>query len=96
MNAAAHLARPIQARRLEAALGNLGLAYFHLGDFEKALSNFQQAEKEAKEIGTTARRSTGCGMPVRHYMLGDLQEAKIVSTKRLKLRQIDNLRKLRI
>src|SRR5579859_584338 len=51
-NAAAHLAQPFQARAiLEAASGNLGLTYYHLGDFEKALSNFQQAESEAKEIG---------------------------------------------
>ena len=50
LNAAAHRARPIQARAImEAASGNLGLTYYRVGDFEKALSNFEQAEKEAKE-----------------------------------------------
>jgi len=54
LNAAAHRARPIEARAImEATSGNLGASpYYHLGDFEKALSNFQQAEAEAKEIGT--------------------------------------------
>ena len=78
LSGAADSARPIQARViLEAALGNLGLAYFHLGDFEKALSNFQQAEKEAKEIGTASLQVDWL-MDACHsyYMLGNLQEAK--------------------
>jgi tetratricopeptide (TPR) repeat protein len=49
LKSAADFAKPIQARTvIEAAHGNLGVVYFHLGDYEKALSNFLQAEQEAK------------------------------------------------
>jgi CHAT domain-containing protein len=87
LNAAAHRAQAIQARLvIEAAAGNLGLAYFHLGDFEKALSNFQQAEKEAEDIGTTTMQvdwlMDACQS---HYMLGDLDEAKVCFDRSLKL-----------
>jgi CHAT domain-containing protein len=87
LNAAAHRAQPIQAKLIiEAASGNLGLAYFHLGDFEKSLSNFQQAEKEAEDIGTTTMQvdwlMDACQS---HYMLGDLQEAKMCFDRSLKL-----------
>jgi CHAT domain-containing protein len=87
LNAAAHLAQPIQARLIiEAASGNLGLAYFHLGDFEKALSNFRQAEKEAEDMGTTSMQvdwlMDACES---HYMLGNLQEAKSCFDKSLKV-----------
>jgi CHAT domain-containing protein/tetratricopeptide (TPR) repeat protein len=78
LNAAAHRAQPIQARAImEAASGNLGLAYYHLRDFEKALFNFQQAEKEAKELGTGSLQVDWL-MDACHanYMLGNLQEAK--------------------
>ncbi len=78
LNEAADFARPIQARPvIEAALGNLGLAYFDLGDFEKALSNFQQAEQAAKEIGTTSAQVDWLwGAGSSYYKLGNLEEAK--------------------
>src|SRR5260370_12735670 len=87
LNAAANLARPIQARAiLEVASGNLGLAYFHLGDFEKALYNFQQAENQAKEIGTSSLQVDwlldACDS---HYMLGNLQEAQSCFEQSLKI-----------
>jgi CHAT domain-containing protein/predicted negative regulator of RcsB-dependent stress response len=87
LDAAAHLARPIQARLIiEAASGNLGLAYFHLGDFEKALSSFRQAEKEAEDMGTTSMQvdwlMDACES---HYMLGNLQEAKACFDQSLKV-----------
>jgi CHAT domain-containing protein/tetratricopeptide (TPR) repeat protein len=87
LNAAANLARPIQARAIiEVASGNLGLAYFHLGDFEKALYNFQQAENQAKEIGTSSLQvdwlMDACDS---RYMLGDLQEAKTCFEQSLKI-----------
>jgi CHAT domain-containing protein len=87
LNAAAHLAQPIQARLIiEAASGNLGLTYYHLGDFEKALSNFQQAESEAKEIGT-AGLGVDWLMDACHsnYMLGRLPEAKECFDQALKI-----------
>jgi CHAT domain-containing protein len=87
LNAAAHLARPIQARPvLEVASGNLGLAYFHLGDFEKALDSFQQAENEAEEIGTSSLQVDwlldACHS---NYMLGRLPEAKECFDQALKI-----------
>ena len=71
---------------MEAASGNLGLTYYHLGDFEKALSNFQQAEKEAKEIGTASLQVDWL-MDACHsnYMLGNLQEAKGCFDQALKI-----------
>ncbi len=87
LNAAAHRAWPIQARAItEAASGNLGLTYFHLGDFEKALSNFQQAEREAREIGTASLQVDWL-MDACHanYMLGNLQEAKGCFDQSLKI-----------
>ena len=54
---AADLARPIQAQPvIQAAVGNMDVAYSALGDFEKALSNFQQAEQVARQVGTTSAR----------------------------------------
>ncbi len=87
LNAAAHRARPIQARTIsEAASGNLGLTYYHLGDFEKALSNFQQAETEAKEIGPGSMQVDWL-MDACHanYMLENLQEAKQCFDQSLKI-----------
>jgi CHAT domain-containing protein/Flp pilus assembly protein TadD len=68
----------IQARAiLEVAAGDLGLAYFHLGDFEKALVNFQEAEKEARETGTTSLRVDWLMDAGSSYVkLDKLQEAK--------------------
>jgi CHAT domain-containing protein len=87
LNAAAHLAGPIQARPvLEVASGNLGLAYFHLGDFEKALDSFQQAENEAEKIGTSSLQVDwlldACNS---YYMLGNLQESKSCFERSLKI-----------
>jgi CHAT domain-containing protein len=87
LNAAAHRARAIQARVLmEAASGNLGLTYYHLGDFEKALFNFQEAEADAKEIGTAGLQVNWL-MDACHsnYMLGNLPEAKSCFHQSLKI-----------
>jgi tetratricopeptide (TPR) repeat protein len=54
LNGAANFAKTFQSRPIpKVALGNLGVAYFHLGDFEKALDNFNQASEEARKTGTT-------------------------------------------
>lgn len=38
---------------LQAALGNAGWAYYKLGDYERALASFRQAEAQAKALGVT-------------------------------------------
>jgi len=54
---AANFARSVQARRpLQYALGNAGWAYLNLGDFENALTNFQAAEQQARELAITRTR----------------------------------------
>jgi CHAT domain-containing protein len=54
---AANFAKSIQARRQsQIALGNLGWAYYDLGDFDNALVNFQAAEQQANEIGMVSSR----------------------------------------
>ncbi|MGO9947932.1 MAG: CHAT domain-containing protein [Steroidobacteraceae bacterium] len=75
---AANLSRSILARRqMQLALGNAGWAYFDLGDFENALSNFQAAEQEAKEIGMTGFRVLWLqDAGLANYKLGNLQEAR--------------------
>jgi CHAT domain-containing protein len=86
LHGAADFARPVKALQvMEAASGNLGVAYFHLGDFEKSLSNFQQAGQEAKEIGTTSAQvdwlwDAGSS----YYKLGNLPEAKSCYEQALK------------
>jgi len=54
---AADFTRSIQARRqLEVALGNMGWAYQNLGDFDRALANFEDAARQAQELGMTSHR----------------------------------------
>ena len=61
---------------MQAALGNMGTAYFHLGDFEKALSNFQQAEQVATQIGATSAQVDWLwGAGSAYYKLGNLEAA---------------------
>ncbi len=64
LNESAESARPIQARPLmQLSLENMAVAYFYLGDFDKALSNFQQAEQVATQIGApiaAGRLAMGC------------------------------------
>ena len=75
---AVEVARPIQARRpLEMALGNAGWAYQNLGDFDRALANFQDAERQAHEIGMTAHRVAWLqNAGLAEYRLGNLEEAR--------------------
>ena len=64
-------------RQLQMAVGNLGWAYYSLGDFERALAYFQQAEVQAREIGLTHYRVLwlqDSGLAA--YRLGQLQLAR--------------------
>jgi CHAT domain-containing protein/tetratricopeptide (TPR) repeat protein len=75
---AASFSRSIQAnRQIQFALGNAGWAYENLGDFENALSNFQAAEQQAKEIGMISLRVLwlqDAGLV--EYKLGNFEEAR--------------------
>ena len=60
-------------------MGNSGSAYYHLGDFEKALANFRHAEQQSREIGTTSAQIDWLWDEGAAYSrLGDLQQAKTV------------------
>ncbi len=78
-----------RGRFIEAALGNLGAAYFHLGDFEKALSSFQQAQQESREIGTTSAQVDWLWDAGSAYSnLGNLQRARECYKQSLKAAKI--------
>ncbi|MGC1458273.1 MAG: CHAT domain-containing protein [Steroidobacteraceae bacterium] len=74
----ADFARSVQARRqLQLATGNMGWAYTNLGDFERALAQFQQAEQLAHQIGMTRNRALWLqDAGLAEYKLGDLDEAR--------------------
>ena len=70
--------RSVQARRqLQASIGNMGWAYQNLGDFERALANFQEAERLARELGATSNQIVwleDAGLAA--FRLGQLQQAR--------------------
>ncbi len=81
--------RPI----LQQAHGNLGVAYFYLGDFEKALDTFRQAAEEARETGTTYSRVKWLwGTASSEYELGRFDEAKLYYEETLKAATAINAR----
>ncbi len=75
---AADIAQAAQMRRqLQLASGNMGWAYANLGDFERALAQFEQAEQLARELGLTRNRARwlqDAGLV--EYRLGDLNAAR--------------------
>lgn len=75
---AADVAQSVQARReLQLAWGNMGWAYYNLGDFERALANFQQAEQLAREVGMIPAQVAWLqDAGLAHYKLGALEEAR--------------------
>lgn len=75
---AADFAQSVQARRpLQLAWGNMGWAYYQLGDFERALANFRQAEQMASEVGMTLAQVAWLqDAGLAHYKLGSLREAR--------------------
>jgi len=94
LNGATEFAKTIQSRQLlQVALGNLGVAYFHLGDFEKALDNFELAEKEARETGATfyqVKWLWNAGSS--NYELGRLDDAKLDYEQSLRVATAINAR----
>jgi CHAT domain-containing protein len=78
LNQAADSARTIQAQVIiQICLENMGRAYFDLGDFEKALSSFRQAEQVATQIGAASAQQVDSlwGAGSAYYQLGDLEAA---------------------
>jgi CHAT domain-containing protein len=75
---AAALAGSMQARtQIRLALGNMGWAYYNLGDFENALSNFQAAERVATELGMVGSRVLWLqDAGLAEYKLGNLEDAR--------------------
>jgi CHAT domain-containing protein len=75
---AVDFARSIQAgRQLHLALGNMGWAYYDLGDFDRALAHFLDAERQAKAIGATHHRVLWLqDAGLAEYKLGNLEEAR--------------------
>ena len=75
---AVEFTRSVQARRqLQAAIGNMGWAYQNLGDFERALANFQEAEREARELGATSSQMLWLeDAGLAEFRLGQLQKAR--------------------
>ena len=51
----------VQARRFSASLANLGLCYYRIGDFEKALSHLQKATEQQQQIGAMAGLQSSLG-----------------------------------
>jgi tetratricopeptide (TPR) repeat protein len=87
------IANEIDAKYLsEGALGNLGLAYFELGDIEKAMELFTVAEKRAVERGDIARELRWLeDIGSMYQMNGDEAHAATIFHQTLALaRQIDS------
>ena len=84
---AANFAVSVQAgRQIPMALGNLGWAYESLGDSESALSNFQAAERYAKDAGMTNLQVfwlEDAGLA--EYRLGNLAQAEKYDEAALRL-----------
>ena len=74
---AVRTAFPDDSRRGEAAaLGNLGLAYFSLGDYERAIDFQQQALEIALQIGDRHGEAASLGnLGNAYYSLGDYERA---------------------
>lgn len=84
---AADFAQSVQARRqLQMAVGNAGWAYEGLGDFDRALSDFLEAERRAAEIGATRDRVRWLqNAGVASYRLGNISAARSYDERALGL-----------
>lgn len=80
-------ARLIHANlQIERAVGNVGWAYYNLGEFELALSNFRAADRIAKEIAQIDSRVLWLeDAGVAEYRLGNLADAQKDEEEALRL-----------
>jgi CHAT domain-containing protein len=85
----ADVARAIGARRqMEMATGNLGWSYQNLGDFDSSLPRFQDAERQARDIGMTAHRVVWLqDAGLAEYRLGNLDAARKYDEEALSIAQ---------
>jgi len=68
------------------AYGNLGNAYFSLGDFRRAIEYHQKGLKIAIEIGDRAREGLAYGnLGIAYFSLGDFRKAIQYNEQRLKI-----------
>jgi len=75
---AVNAAQSLQARaQIQQGLGNLGWAYYNLGDFDGALVQFQEAERRAREVGNATFRVRWLqDAGLAQYKLGNLADAR--------------------
>ena len=65
----------------------MGRAYFYLGDFEKALSSFQQAEQVATQIGASGAKVDWLwGAGSAYYKLGNVEQRQLLQGSAERLR----------
>jgi len=85
----AEVARSIGARwQMEMATGNLGWTYQNLGDFDSSLPLFQDAERQARDIGMTAHRVVWLqDAGLAEYRLGNLDAARKYDEEALSVAQ---------
>ena len=84
---AADFARSVQAhRQVQLAVGNIGWAYQSLGDFEHALANFQDAERESQQLGLALPQAWWLqDMGLAAYRLGQFEDARKYDEEGLRL-----------
>ena len=68
------------------ALGNLGLAYSDLGEYQKAIEYYEQALEIAREIGDKQGEGNAlCNLGVAYDFLGEYQKAIKYHTQYLEI-----------
>jgi tetratricopeptide (TPR) repeat protein len=77
LEAQAAAARRLGQRQQEGnALGNLGLAYLYLGEYQRAIAYYEQALVISREIGDRRGEGTALGnLGLAYYSLGEYQRA---------------------
>jgi CHAT domain-containing protein len=85
--AALQLSKSLDAQAsVERVFGNLGWSYFEMGDYEQALTLFQQAEQSTEKSGNDGVRIRWLtNQGVTHYYLRDFRSAENESKRALKL-----------
>jgi len=88
-NASLQASQPINARQLiEVVSGNLGWAYYKMGDFARSLEQYQEAERQAQDLGLDADRTAWMGNIGRvHFETGQYSLAEHYYQQALQLAQ---------